>query len=201
MERTAEYFGELYKKKEKQIPDLDPKLSTPKTMGDTGPIVQPIKIKEIREAIKSLKNGKAAGPDKIPNKVIKLGIDHLGPHFCDLFNAVLLQGTTPSSWGDGITHIIYKGKGEVTELSNYRGITITNTIYKTFTSILNKRITTLVEKSGVLGQIQNGGRRNRQIDDSLFVLRTIIDKAMNTNNKELSLLFIDLAKAYDSVPP
>ena len=146
MERTAEYFGELYEKKETQAPELDPKLSTPKTMGDTGPLVQPIKIKEVRKAITSLKNGKAAGPDKIPNEVIKLGIDHLGSNLCDLFNTVLSQGTTPSSWGDGITHIIYKGKGEVTELCNYRGITITNTIYKTFTSILNKRLTTLAEK-------------------------------------------------------
>ena len=146
LDRTAEYFRELYKKKETQTPKLDPKLSTPKTMGDTGPLVKPIKIKEVRAAIKSLNNGKAAGPDKIPNEVIKLGTDQLGSHFCDLFNAILLQGTTPSSWGDGITHIIYKGKGEVTELSNYRGITITNTIYKTFTSILNKRLTTIAEK-------------------------------------------------------
>ena len=49
-------------------------------------------------------------------------------------------------------------------------------------------------------KVRNGGRKNRRVEDSLFVLRTIIDKAIITGNKDLAIIFIDLAKAYDSVP-
>ena len=57
----------------------------------------------------------------------------------------------------------------------------------------------MVESRGVLGQIQNGGRKGRQGLDSLFVLRTILEKSANST-PDLSLLFIDLSKAFDKVP-
>ena len=179
---------------------MDTKTSTPSKMGNTSSLVKPIKIKDIRTAIKSLKNGKAAGPDKIPNEFLKQGSKHLESHLTDLFNAILAQGVTPTQWGEGFTHIIYKDKGDITDLSNYRGITVSNSLYKVFMSILNKRLYHLTEQSGILGQIQNGGRKNRRAEDSLMILRTIIDKAIDTKNNELTVLFIDLAKAYDSIP-
>ena len=107
-----------------------------------------------------------------------------------MFNGILQQGITPSPWNGGITHILYKDKGDITDLTNYRGITVNNSLYKVFTSILNTRLYNLVERSGILGQIQNGGRKNRRAEDSLYVLRTIVDKALNTGDKDLALLFI-----------
>ena len=46
---------------------------------------------------------------------------------------------------------------------------------------------------------QNGGRKGRQGLDSLFVLRTILKKSASST-PDLSLLFIDLSKAFDKVP-
>ena len=149
LKRVAEYFNELHKKKDINRQGVNP--STQRTMGDTGSLVKEIKIKEVTVAINSLKNGKAAGPDKIPNEFIKKGSKHLKSHLCNLFNGILTKGVTPTQWGEGLTHIIYKDKGDITDLTNYRGITVNNAFYKVFTYILNKRLTTLAEKSGILG--------------------------------------------------
>ena len=88
-------------------------------------------------------------------------------------------------------------------MKNYRGITVNNSIGKIFTTILNARLYKVVEKYNILGQIQFGGRKNKRPEDALFILRTIIEKGAKTfknTDDNLSLLFIDLTKAYDSVP-
>jgi hypothetical protein len=88
-------------------------------------------------------------------------------------------------------------------MNMYRGITINNSISKLFTSLMNTRLTVLVERAGWLGQIQNGFRKNRQGNDSLMILRTIMEKSKQVGKKgdrNLSLLFVDLQKAYDMVP-
>ena len=100
-------------------------------------------------------------------------------------------------------YLLYKGKGDSNDLKNYRGITVNNAISKVFSALINSRLSDLLEKRGILGQIQNGGRKNRQGLDSLFVLRTILEKRPgkgHNNLNDLSLLFIDLAKAFDKVP-
>ena len=100
-------------------------------------------------------------------------------------------------------YLLYKSKGDPNDLKNYRGITVNNAISKVFSSLLNSRLSKLVEKRDILGQIQYGGRNNRQGLDSLFVLRTILEKKPGKGHSsldDLSLLFIDLAKAFDKVP-
>ena len=52
----------------------------------------------------------------------------------------------------------------------------------------------------MLGQIQGGNRKGKQGIDNLFVLRTILEKGKGSKYKNLAAIFIDLSKAYDSVP-
>ena len=106
------------------------------------------------------------------------------------------------AWNTGIMHIIYKGKGDASDLINYRGITVNNASSKIFTSILNSRLTEIVEEANILGNIQQGGRPNKRTTDSLFLLRTIIEKALTSTvpkERAIALAFIDLSKAYDHV--
>ena len=61
----------------------------------------------------------------------------------------------------------------------------------------------MIEDAGILGNIQQGGRQGRRTTDSLFILRTIIEKSLKTGavkDRDISLIFIDLSKAYDCVP-
>ena len=118
-------------------------------------------------------------------------------------NIILSTGQHIPAWSEGLMYLSYKGKGDISDLKNYRSITVNNTTSKVFSSLLNTCLSDLVEKRGVLEQIQNGGRKSRQGLDSLIVLGTILEKRPGRGHNslnDLSLLFIDLAKAFDKVP-
>ena len=56
---------------------------------------------------------------------------------------------------------------------------------------------------GLLGEFQNGFRKGRQANDNLFILRNVIERGRikaGGSQGNLSLCFVDLRKAYDSVP-
>ena len=196
--RGGEHFEDLFSKHEHNPDPANKKYCKQfdKTLGETKFLTKHVTTKQIILALKKLKLNKAAGPDGIPNEVLKLDKKVLSFHLTQLFNLCLDKGQTPTSWGKGIMHILYKGKGDTTDLKNYRGLTVNNSISKVFTTILYKRLLKRATDSGALGHIQHGARPGMRATDSLFVLRTIIEKAGN----EVDLNFIDLTKAYDTIP-
>ena len=84
LSETAEYFENLFKDRCIPDPPKDPGNTTPRNMGNTKPLTQRIKPKEVKNTIKSLKNGKATGPDLIPNEFLKLGAKILTKPLCKL---------------------------------------------------------------------------------------------------------------------
>lgn len=58
----------------------------------------------------------------------------------------------PKNQTKGIIYPIHK-KGEIEEVSNYRGITLLNSIYKIYASLLSKRLTEETEKKKLLPEI------------------------------------------------
>ena len=102
------------------------------------------------------------------------------------------------AWNAGLLHLIYKGKGDINDLTNYRGITVNNCISKIFTTILNNRLSPMIEKAGILGNIPQGGRPGKRTTDSLFILHTIVEKSLKigaVKDRDISLIFIDLIKS------
>ena len=96
-----------------------------------------------------------------------------------------------------ITLSLYKGKGDSSKCNKYRGITLICHAAKLYERILEKRARHKIEPK--LGEEQYGYRRNRSTLDLIFALRTIIEKSWEYN-KTLHVAFIDLEKAFDSVP-
>jgi len=79
----------------------------------------------------------------------------------------------PNEWKKSIICPIYK-KGEKSERSNYRGISLLNTAYKILAIVINNTLTTYAED--LLSQEQNGFRRNRSTMDNIFIMRQILVK-------------------------
>ena len=80
----------------------------------------------------------------------------------------------------------------------YRPLTVLPCMCGLYSKLLNARLTEVVEKHKILGEVQNGFRRNRSDIDSTFVLNTILWKTM-AKKKKVNLAFLDIEKAYDSV--
>ena len=134
---------------------------------------------EVLCAIKSLKNGKAVGIDEVRNEFIKHSSPQLISIFCKLFNKVLDTGIVPEQWVQGIIIPIHKGKGDIDQCDNYRGITLLSCVGKAFTSILNKRLTNFIEDNHILLANQAGFRKKHSTLDHCFVLQSLIDLFFN----------------------
>ena len=113
---------------------------------DTDNLNRPRSIDEINNAINTLKIDKAFGIDEVNNVYIKYSAPVIAPILCKLFNKVLNEGVVPSDWTIGLIKPLYKGKGDRTKCDNYRGITLLSCIGKLFTSILNCRLSSFMEK-------------------------------------------------------
>jgi sorting nexin-29 len=91
----------------------------------------------------------------------------------DLILNIWRSERMPNEWNMSIICTIYK-KGEKSECSNYRGISLLNTAYKILATVINNRLTTYAED--LLSQEQKGFRRNRSTADNIFIMRQVLEK-------------------------
>jgi hypothetical protein len=73
----------------------------------------------------------------------------------------------PQQWKESVIVPIYK-KGDKTDCSNYRGISLLSAAYKILSNILLVRLTPHV--SEIIGDHQCGFRRNRSTVDQIFYI-------------------------------
>ena len=158
----------------------------------------PITKEEIKIAANSLKKKKAAGVDDVKNEYIKHSIDKLGDAYLALFNKVIETGNVPDEWGIGLIKPLYKGKGNVHDCDNYRGITLLSCIGKLFTSILNNRLNAFITDNNILSKNQAGFRKAHSTLDHVYSLKCLIDIFIEKKCK-LYVAFVDYKKAFDSI--
>ena len=99
----------------------------------------------------------------------------------------------PEQWKESIIVPIYK-KGEKTNCSNYRGISLLLTSYKNFSNIILGRLTPYVDE--IIGGLQCSSKRNRSTVDQIFCVRQILEKKWEYDGT-IHQLFIYLKKEYD----
>ena len=98
--------------------------------------IDPILTTEITEAIHKLKNGKATGPDEIPNEIFTKAEPQTIEVYRKVLQTIADSRDIPEQWQKGQ---IYKGKGKRGKCSNERGITLASNFGKLFERILNNR--------------------------------------------------------------
>jgi hypothetical protein len=148
--------------------------------------------------VRSLKNGKAVGPDLISNEMIKASVPHLTDVYVHVFNDILISGSYPKCWCHGYISNIFKD-GSPSDPGNYRGITVNSCISKVFSSILNNRLEEYLKENNIMNSYQIGFKKRPRTADHMFVIKILFDKYVNKMKKPLYTCFIDVRKAYDSV--
>ena len=159
-------------------------------------MVEPPSEEEVIEALGKLNINKAPGKNGIlPEMVMGCGGEML-THIMDLFSTVWREGRVPAEWRDAILVPIPK-KGDLLQCDNWRGISLLDTMGKLFTKVIQVRLQKVAEE--VLPDSQCGFRRNRGCVDMIYYARQLMEKT-KVHNTKLFMLFVDLRKAYDSVP-
>ena len=92
---------------------------------------------EFNIVLRSLRTGRSPGPDGIVAELLK-GSPYIFKLFLlDHFNHCLSTSSTPDSWAlSEVVMIVKKAQGDTRDLFNYRPISLTNTMYRIFASLI-----------------------------------------------------------------
>ena len=157
----------------------------------------PFSEDDVLKGISNLNLGKSAGPDRILNEFLIYGKHKFSTTLVKLFNKLLVLEYFPEKWTEGYIVPIHK-KGSLTEVGNFRGITLLSVIGKLFTNILNTRLSNWAEYYQIYIEAQAGFRAKMSTIDNIYVLQNLINHVLN-DNKQLFCAFIDFTKAFDYI--
>ena len=110
----------------------------------------------------------------IINEYIKSTQNVLCPLYVKLFNKILDTDIMPTEWLIGLIVPLYKNKGDIQDVNNYRGITLLSCMGKLFTSILNERLSKYSDAMNIIHETQAGFRHGYCTLDHIFLLKCII---------------------------
>ena len=199
-EDVQDFWGNLYAEKAEHNKDA-PWIEAERNMMKDKPQADWVDIssKNLGESIKNLSNWKAPGLDQVQNFWLKY-LTVLHPTMLNLFNKNVKNPENAPLWlTGGRTTLIHK-KGETSNAKNYRPITCLPTYYKLITSVLTNRLYNWVSENDILPYEQKGCRRKaRGCKDHLLLDKTIMEDAKR-KKKNVSFMWIDYKKAYDSMP-
>ena len=85
-------------------------------------------------------------------------------------------------------------KGHTSDLANYRPISLLNTMYKLFASVVQARLSTGIDKH--MHCTQYGFRQARSTHQAIHIIRRIMEMGESTTNK-IILVLLDWEKAFD----
>ena len=114
----------------KEPPQVD-KTST----NDLSSIVTDAEV--VKSILKTLKIGKASGPDCINNYVLKMCAVELSESLSKLFNCSLSQAKVPILWKEANVTPVFK-KDDPSNYENYRPISLLSTVGKVLKRVIHK---------------------------------------------------------------
>lgn len=141
-----------------------------------------------------MKNNRSPGPGGIPIELIKSAPLIIFETLADLFTLCVKGEEVPEEWKRAYITPIHKKKNRK-DCNNYRGISVTPTLSRLYGRVSKARMEGQITET----EIQSGFRPGRSCIDNIFCIKQLMEKTI-AYGRELHIIFIDLKKAYDSVP-
>ena len=152
---------------------------------------------EVVQALGRLKQKAAPGRDGLSAEM--MCCDVLVDFWWSLFNWCWRNGMTPSEWRKNvIVPIPKKRRRGICEVDEFRGITLVSVVYKVMCSIVQQRMTQMVEEKQLLAEEQGGFRKGRGCRDQVLTLM-LLGQIKALSKRGMFAAFIDFRKAYDRV--
>ncbi|KAG7296524.1 hypothetical protein JYU34_020306 [Plutella xylostella] len=194
LNRWAEHFNHLLNVD--RAADLQHIRALPKLTEKTE-LCAPLTLEEVVTAIRQQPNDKATGVDNISGELLKYGGEQLYNTIWKLFLRMWEEERVPSDFKISRICSLYKNKGARSDCNSYRGISLLCITGKIFAKILLNRLIPVSET--LQPESQFGFRPQRGTCEAIFSLRQLQEKSKE-QGQPLHLCFVDLEKAFDSVP-
>ena len=151
---------------------------------------------ELIDVVQSLTDS-STGPDNIHNRFIKYLPEETLQLLLKIFNNLWEGGTIPPIWQQAIVVPIPKPDKDHSDPNNYRPISLTSCLCKTFEKLVNNRLVYYLESNNLLTDTQSGFRKQRCTTDHLVRLETWVREGL-INREHVVAISFDLEKAYDT---
>lgn len=154
-----------------------------------------IDAKKVAAMVKKIRNNSSPGPDGLTKRHI-MSMDPTGTQLAMLYNAMLLQKYIPNCLKTSQTTLIPKSndKSKLKELKNWRPISISPIIMRIFSGILTQRLS----QACIPHWRQKGFIKSPGCAENLVILNGLTTISRR-NGRPLAVIFIDLAKAFDTI--
>uniref|UniRef100_A0A8D8SXR8 Craniofacial development protein 2 n=1 Tax=Cacopsylla melanoneura TaxID=428564 RepID=A0A8D8SXR8_9HEMI len=162
----------------------------PNTM--TGP---DILVQEVEAAIRSMKDGKAPGPDEVQTEILKLLEENFIIELTNIYNNIYNSGIIPHHWLKSEFIVLPKKQG-AKRCSDYRTISLMSHMLKLFLKIMHKRLYRICEEQ--VSPTQFGFMKGLGTRDALFSVQVLFQRCRDMNCN-IFACFIDYQKAFDKV--
>ena len=153
--------------------------------------------KEVEEKLEKLKPYKSCGPDNIHPCVLKKAASAICKPLTMIFNLSLTVGMVPDDWTTANVTPIHK-KGDRTDPSNYRPVSLTSQTCKVLESIVREHITKHLFENRILSDRQHGFREGRSCLSNLLEIMECWTEILDEDDG-IDVAYLDFRKAFDLV--
>jgi exonuclease III len=169
---------------------------------------------EICDVGNAMRRGKAPGDfDLIPLEFLATCLDQkdpatgrypagpatgMGKRLTELMLRVWNEEMIPAAWNCSTVVSIPK-KGDLTNMDNYRGISLQAIVMKLFSALINKRVYGALEKGNRFSNAQAGFRSSEECQAQAVALYEALIRRKNVHLSSYAC-FLDMRKAFDMVP-
>ena len=152
---------------------------------------------EIASIIQKLNVKKGPGPDGIHTRLLVDIAEEISTPLEHIFNMSILTGTIPTDLKIAKVIPVYK-KGDKTESSNYRPISMLNILNKILEKIIYSRVHSFLDKYKILYKNQFGFRSNHSTSLALINVLDKVYEQIDKGNYALGV-YLDIQKACDCI--
>lgn len=189
LEHYRRHFANQYSNTQPEFPTAERPCPAP--VGDPDCVFS---LGAVSFAISMLPKGKATGNSGIPSEALSVAAPIVAGPIQMLFEACWNMRMIPKSWKEARIHPIHK-KGDQTDISNYRPISLTEVVRRLFETLLLPLVTEAAEPLSIE---QGGFRTGRGTIDQIATLNEWIAQTRH-QRKPRYMAFLDIKAAYDQV--
>lgn len=171
---------------------LDKQLSDPDRVACEGILSQA----ELTASLKTLNTDKAPGPDGFTAEFYAKFWNLLGPLVTEVINTCFEGGSLSETMKTSVTRLIYKKRGDIKDLKNWRPISLLNVDYKICSKAITMRLSKVLDS--IIHPDQTCSVPGRSISNNTCLLRDVLDFIDQTNETGI-LVSLDQEKAFDRV--
>jgi hypothetical protein len=183
--------------KNKEVLAIDCSDLFPDVRETSSIFVTPVSVEELEKIVSSLKSGKSPGHDGLSSHLVKSIFKEISKVLVYLINLSISTGVFPYALKESIVIPIHK-KGVSTCCSNFRPISLVPTFSKIYEKIMKQRVVRYLEKIKFFSNNQFGFREGLSTESAIMEFINKVNNGIN-DNKKVSGLFLDIAKAFDTV--